>query len=395
MQQVLGISRAKVLFLSAMDERIKKWRLVLGSPADPEGRAELGEGEEQGMDQVLEALYDSNRHGGLGPSSPNVNRWLGDIRKYFPAPVVQIMQKDALHQLGLKKMLLEPELLQSIEADVSLMATILSLNKVMPERTKATARQVVEKVVKALQDKLRQPMITAIKGSIHRAARHQRPRHNEIDWHHTIRRNLKHYQRELKAIIPQQLVGFGRKGRALRHVILLIDQSGSMASSMVYASVFGAILASLRSVSTRLVVFDTAVVDLSDQLHDPVELLFGTQLGGGTDINKAVAYAEQWIANPSQSILFLISDLFEGGNAQELIKRIASLKAGGTQVISLLALNDEGAPSYDRDVAAALAQLDIPAFACTPEQFPGLMAAVIEKQDIRQWMGRQQIAGKF
>ena len=377
-----------------MEERLKKWRLILGSDADPGGGVGLGEGEEQGMDDVLDALYDSDRKGGLGASSPNVNRWLGDIRKYFPSPVVQLMQKDALEKLGLKKMLLEPELLASIEPDVSLAATILSLNKVMPKRTKETARKVVEKVVRALEKKLRNPMIAAIKGSIDRATRNRRPKLNEIDWHQTIQKNLKHYQADLKSIIPEHLVGFSRKGQALRHVYLLIDQSGSMATSMVYASIFGAIMASLRSIKTQLVVFDTEVVDLSDHLHDPVDLLFGTQLGGGTDINKAMAYVELLITKPSKSILILISDLFEGGNVQELIQRVASIQASGVQIITLLALNDKGAPAYDRDVAAAFARLDIPAFACTPDHFPELMAAAIQRQDIRQWMARHNIINR-
>ncbi len=374
------------------EERLKKWRLVLGKHADPEQTIHLG-AEDMGKDGVLEALYDSDneRKGGLGSSSPRVNRWLGDIRKYFPKSVVQVMQKDAFEQLNIEKMLFEPEFLESIEPDVNLIGTLLSLTKVMPQKTKATAKKVVRKVVQELEKKLTNPMRQAVKGSINRATKNRRPKLKEIDWHKTIRANLKHYQKDLKTIIPERLIGYGKKGQALRKVVLLVDQSGSMATSVVYASVFGAILASLKSIKTHIVVFDTAVVDLTPALQDPVDLLFGTQLGGGTDINKAVGYAEHLIQNPTDTIVFLISDLFEGGNERALLKRVAAIKASGAQFITLLALNDEGAPAFDRSVAQKFASFGVPSFACSPDQFPGLMAAAIKKDNIHNWMARAGI----
>lgn len=369
------------------EERLKKWRLVLGKHADPEQSVNLGI-EEAGKDGVLEALYDSDkeRKGGLGSSSPRVNRWLGDIRKYFPKSVVQVMQKDAFERLNIEKMLFEPEFLESIEPDINLVGTLLSLTKVMPQKTKATARKVVRKVVEELEKKLTNPMRQAVAGSINRATRNRRPKLKEIDWHKTIRANLKHYQKDLETIIPETLIGYGKKGQALRKVILLVDQSGSMATSVVYASVFGAILASLKSIKTHIIVFDTAVVDLTPELHDPVDLLFGTQLGGGTDINKAVGYAQQLVQNPNDTIVFLISDLFEGGNENALLKRVAAIKASGAQFITLLALNDDGAPTFDRSVASKFGHFDVPSFACSPDQFPSLMAAAIKKENIHHWV---------
>ena len=372
------------------DERYRKWRLILGRKAETGIPSELTK-EEKGMDKVLEALYESERKKGLGSTSPNVNRWLGDIRKYFPSSVVQLMQKDALERLGLEQMLVEPELLQSLEADINLVATILSLKKVIPQKTKSTAREVVEKVVRALEKKLRNPMREAIKGALSRAVRNRHPKINEIDWHKTIRANLKHYQQEYNTIIPERLIGYGKKGQALKRVILLIDQSGSMATSVVYTSVFGAIMASIRSLKTHLIVFDTSIVDLTEQLHDPVDLLFGTQLGGGTDIHKAVSYAEKLIQTPSDTIVVLITDLYEGGNERELIKKVNAIKSSGSQFITLLALDDEGAPMYDKSLAAKFSAVDVPAFACTPDLFPELMAAAIKKEDIRQWIGRHSI----
>jgi hypothetical protein len=167
-----------------------------------------------------------------------------------------------------------------------------------------------------------------------------------------------------------------------KEVVLCIDQSGSMAASVVYASVFGAVLASIRSISTRLVVFDTAVVDLTDQLDDPVDVLFGTQLGGGTDINRALAYCQSQITRPAETVVVLISDLYEGGIRDEMLKRVAAMKASGVQFVALLALSDEGAPAYDREHAAALAALGAPAFACTPDLFPEVMAAALEKRPL-------------
>lgn len=364
-----------------MENRIQKWRLILGGKADPEGEVSLPEKVVE-MDAVLEALYDSDRKAGLGNSSPRINRWLGDIRKYFPTPVVQLMQKDALERLDLKQMLLEPELLETVVPDVHLVATLLSLNKAMPDNTRETARMVVRKVVAELEKKLFNPMREAVTGSLNRSVRNYRPKWNEINWNATIRANLKHYQHDYKTIIPERMIGYGRKGHELRHIIILQDQSGSMATSVVYAGILACIMASLKTIKTNMVAFDTSVVDLSEYLSDPVDLLFATELGGGTDINKALTYAESLIRNPEETILVLISDLFEGGNQDEMLKRVLYLKQSGVQFLSLLALSDEGAPSYDRDVAEKFAAMGINAFACTPNEFPEIMAKAINKQII-------------
>lgn len=381
-------------------ERLRRWRLVLGSDA----AAGLGTGQgsgagdgaglsagDAGMDRVLDALYDSDRSAGLGSSSPNVARWLVDIRTYFPTSVVQVMQQDALQRLNLQQMLMQPELLAAMQPDVQLVANLVSLGRVMPARTKETARLVVRKVVEELQAKLAEPLRAAVKGSLNRAARTSRPRHNEIDWHRTIRANLKNYLPDRRTIIPERLIGYEHKRSSLRDIVLCVDQSGSMAASVVYAGVFGAVLASLRAVSTRMVVFDTAVVDLTEDLKDPVDLLFGVQLGGGTDINRALAYCQTVIDRPGQTILVLLSDLYEGGDAREMVQRAAQLVAGGVQVICLLALSDRGAPGYDTRMAAEFARLGIPAFACTPDLFPDLMGAAINRQDLGLWAARHDI----
>jgi Mg-chelatase subunit ChlD len=381
-------------------ERLRRWRLVLGGGAAAQGTAGEGEGldvalagADLGMDRTLAALYDNERKAGLGSSAPNVARWLGDIRTYFPSSVVRVMQQDAFERLGLRQMLLEPELLETVEADVHLVATLLSLSRVIPARTKETARAVVRKVVEDLERRLATRTVQAVRGALNRTARSSRPRPHEIDWDRTIRANLTRYLPERGTVIPEKLVGYGHKRRqtALRDIILCVDQSGSMATSVVYSGIFGATLASIRAVSTRMVVFDTAVVDLTEDLHDPVELLFGTQLGGGTDINRALAYCQGLVTRPTQTILVLITDLYEGGDAVEMLKRVAALVASGVQMVCLLALNDGGAPIYDERHAAALAGLGVPTFACTPDLFPDLMAAAISRRDLALWAAQHDI----
>ncbi|MDC0714858.1 VWA domain-containing protein [Stigmatella sp. ncwal1] len=372
------------------EERWERWRLVLGEPAQAALEVSLGDAELR-MDRALAALYDSERKAGLGGSSPHVARWLGDIREYFPSSVVRVMQGDAMTRLGLTEMLLQPELLAAVEPDVSLVATLLSLRKVIPQKTKETARRVVRKVVEDLERRLRAPTERAVRGALSRSSRTRKPRAAEIDWNRTLRANLGNYSPERKSVVVEKLVGHGRKRSSLRDVVLCIDQSGSMAASVVYSSIFGAVLASLRAVSTRMVLFDTSVVDLSEQLSDPVDLLFGTQLGGGTDIDQALAYCQQLITRPAQSILVLITDLYEGGNAHRMLQRAASLVQSGVTVICLLALSDQGAPSHDGHHAAQFAALGIPTFSCTPDLFPELMAAAIQRQDLRAWAARQEL----
>lgn len=379
------------------EQRRARWRLVLGSEAEATCGAPTGAAAE--MDQALAALYEAqgpnglqpkDRRGSRGGSAPSVARWLGDIRKYFPSSVVQVMQRDALERLNMRDMLLQPEMLNSVQPDVHLVANLISLSRVIPAGTKDTARMVVRRVVDELMKKLEEPLRSAISGALDRSQRNRRPRHSEIDWHRTIRANLRHWQPEHRTIVPERLIGYGRKSRRpQREVVLCIDQSGSMANSVVYSSIFGAVMATLPAVATKLVVFDTAVVDMTEQLDDPVELLFGVQLGGGTDINGAIGYCQSIIREPRNTILVLISDLYEGGVEAGLLRRAMELVDSGVQFVALLALSDEGAPAYDHALAAKLAALGVPSFACTPDAFPGLMAAAIRRDDIGAWAAAQ------
>lgn len=380
-------------------ERLKRWRLLLGG----DGADGIGislDGRDAAMDRAMAALYDAgaargsaggdgSRRGGLGASAPNAARWLGDIREFFPSSVVRIMQKDAIERLNLRSLLLEPEMLEAAEPDIDLVTTLMSLSGVIPQKAKATARLVVRKVVDDLKRKLDAPMKQAVIGALKRSTRTRRPRHNEIDWDRTIRANLKHYQPEYKTVVPETRIGYGRKRNELRSIIVCIDQSGSMGQSVVYSGVFGAVLASIPAVRTDVVAFDTAITDLTEKMTDPVDVLLGVQLGGGTDINRALAYCQTLVRKPADTILVLITDLYEGGSAEEMLKRAAALVSSGVKMVTLLALSDEGAPFFDEKNAAALATLGVPSFACTPDKFPELMAAAIQKRDLNQWASEQ------
>lgn len=379
--------------LSPDEARERRWRLAIG--ADDEQAAVLS-GEDRRLAAALNALYgdgedkaDSRkRRGGLGRSAPRVAQWMGDIRSFFPQTVVQIIQKDAFERLDLKQMLMEPEFLKAIEVDVNLVADLISLRNVMPARTKDLARSVIAEIVAKLMERLERKTAEAIRGALDKSRRANRPRQCDIDWRRTISANLRHYQPEHQAIVPEKLVGFMRRQRRLvdlDEVVLCVDQSGSMASSVIYASIFAAVMASLPVVKTKLVCFDTAIVDLTDDLADPVEVLFGVQLGGGTDINQAVAYCGERIERPTKAHLVLITDLYEGGNGKELLQRLAALVRAGVNVVVLLALTDQGRPGYDPTMAGSVAALGIPVFSCTPDLFPDLMAAALRREDIGSW----------
>jgi hypothetical protein len=371
-------------------ERLRRWRLVLGG-GDADGtNVELG-GDDVRIDAALGAVYDvsaaaqrrpsgrgSGRSGGLGRSAPRVARWLGDIRRYFPREVVQVMQRDAIERLDLRQLLLEPELLQTVEPDLHLVTLLVELNHLLPDETRSTARAVVAGVLAELERRLTDRTRTAVHGALARASRTRRPRHGDVDWMRTVHANLRHYQPEYGTVIPERIVGYGRRRQSLaKDVIVAVDQSGSMADSIVYASLFGSVLAQLPSLRTRLVVFDTSVTDLTPVLHDPVDVLFGVQLGGGTDIAQAVGYCRQLVSRPSDTVLILISDLFEGGNADLLRARVLELTRAGVTVLCLLALSDEGAPIHDRAMASDLADLGTTVMACTPDQFPDVLAKAL------------------
>jgi len=347
--------------------------------------------DDQAMDGALDAVYGS-RSGGLGGSAPTVARWLGELRSHFPSGVVRVVQQDAIDRLGLHRLLLEPEVLESVTPDVNLAATLMSLKDALPEASRTVARRLVREVVQDIERRLADRTRAAARGALDRSARTSRPRPAEIDWDRTIKVNLKHYLPEHKTVIPERLVGHARKKRSLAaELILALDQSGSMASSVVHAGVLGASLASLPTLDTKVIAFDTSIVDLTEELDDPVEVLFGIQLGGGTDIDQALAYCQNIVVHPAKTVLILVTDLYEGGDPESMLRRAASLIRSGVRLIVLLALSDDGTPAYEHRHAAAMAALGAPVFACTPDQFPEMLAAALEGRDVKAWAAGQDI----
>lgn len=384
-------------------ERRRRWRLVLGA-ATGDGAATGSDtiaggftaaalrGDDARLDATLAAVYDApprrskGRSGGLGSSAPAVARWLGDIRRFFPTSVVQVLQRDAIERLDLRQLILEPELLGALEPDIHLASLLVELNAMLPDETRATARAVVRAVLDDLERRLGTQVRQAVDGALSRSQRTRRPRPADIDWLRTIEANLRHYLPDRRTVVPERVLGHARRRRGIaREVVIAIDQSASMSDSIVHASVFAAVLGSMSSLRTSVVAFDTAVADLTSLLHDPVDLVFGVQLGGGTDIASAMGYCRRLVTSPSDTVVVLVSDLFEGGSTTLLVERMAELVRAGATVLVLLALSDNGAPAYDRTMAAALADVGVVSLACTPDAFPGLFAAALEGSDIARW----------
>ena len=385
-------------------QQLLRWRLVLGQRAQkcqcgakggPEcvcvGSAmDLGDlagampdADAFGLDGTLEMVY-QERQFSMEGSRPNIPRWLGDIRRYFPQDVVAMLQKDAIERQGLKELLFEPETLPLMEKNVDLLATILSLQNMIPEQTKETARQVVREIADQIKKKLDNEIRQAVFGALSRNNHSPLPVYRNIDWKRTISRNLKNYDGDLKRIIPDRFYFWANEKKFREwQVIVCVDQSGSMASSVVYSSIMAAIFASLSVLRTNLVFFDTQIVDMTEQLSDPVEILFGTQLGGGTDIARAVTYCAQQVVQPEKTIFLLITDLYEGGNRNVLLSQLGALVESKVHALCLLALDDSGRASYDHDMAHKVADLGIPTFACTPNKLIQMMENILQGKEVK------------
>nr|WP_205410225.1 VWA domain-containing protein [Acetivibrio cellulolyticus] len=386
-------------------EQVKRWRLILGEAGEEMlnsfSASDIGLSEDEiAMDEALAAIYDKSTEGdegaargntgsskssaGKGSSAPKLAKWLADIRTYFTEDVVSVIQTDAIERKGLRQLLFEPEVLRNVQPDIDLVATFMSLKGKIPEKTKETARQLVRMVVEDINKRMENDLRKAITGALNKKNHSPIASAVSIDWKYTINHNLKNYNKEYKKLIPERFFFFDRARKMNNwNVILDMDQSGSMADSIIYGSIAGSIFASMASLNTKIVAFDTAVVDLSEEYgNDPVDMLFGIQLGGGTDINKSVAYCQQFITDPSKTLFILLSDLYEGGNQASLIKRMEEMHESGVKVICLLALSDRGVPSYDEGLARRLSKIGIPCFACTPTLLPELLEGALKGHDL-------------
>ncbi|RRJ16018.1 VWA domain-containing protein [Lachnoanaerobaculum orale] len=385
------------------NDRLRRWRLILGSEAQKRMEG-MGDGpdlsqEDFMMDTALDAIYNRDMKfgfgggAGKGASSPQISRWLGDVRTLFDKDIVKIIQSDAMERCGLKQLIFEPELLENIEPDMHMASMILTLKDQIPKQSKENAREFIRKIVEQINALLETDLKRAVTASINRKLHSPIPSASALDFQTTIRKGIKDYNTKLKKIIPQKYYFFERSATTAANkytVILDIDQSGSMGESVIYSSIMSCILASMSAIKTKVVAFDTNIVDLSEKCEDPIDLLFGFTLGGGTDIEKSIKYCTKYIENPKKTIFFLISDLEEGGNRAGLLRRLTQMKEDGVIVICLLAISDSGKPYYDANMAQRIANNGIPCFAAAPQMLPRLLEKAMKNEDMSEFT-----TGKF
>lgn len=385
------------------NDRLRRWRLILGSEAQKRMEG-MGDGpdlsqEDLMMDTALDAIYNRDMKfgfgggAGKGASSPQISRWLGDVRTLFDKDIVKIIQSDAMERCGLKQLIFEPKLLENIEPDMHMASMILTLKDQIPKKSKENAREFIRKIVEQINALLETDLKRAVTASINRKLHSPIPSASALDFQTTIRKGIKDYNTKLKKIIPQKYYFFERSATTAANkytVILDIDQSGSMGESVIYSSIMSCILASMSAIKTKVVAFDTNIVDLSEKCEDPIDLLFGFTLGGGTDIEKSIKYCTKYIENPKKTIFFLISDLEEGGNRAGLLRRLTQMKEDGVIVICLLAISDSGKPYYDANMAQRIANNGIPCFAAAPQMLPRLLEKAMKNEDMSEFA-----TGKF
>ena len=385
------------------NDRLRRWRLILGSEAQKRMEG-MGDGpdlsqEDLMMDTALDAIYNRDMKfgfgggAGKGASSPQISRWLGDVRTLFDKDIVKIIQSDAMERCGLKQLIFEPELLENIEPDMHMASMILTLKDQIPKQSKENAREFIRKIVEQINALLETDLKRAVTASINRKLHSPIPSASALDFQTTIRKGIKDYNTKLKKIITQKYYFFERSATTAANkytVILDIDQSGSMGESVIYSSIMSCILASMSAIKTKVVAFDTNIVDLSEKCEDPIDLLFGFTLGGGTDIEKSIKYCTKYIENPKKTIFFLISDLEEGGNRAGLLRRLTQMKEDGVIVICLLAISDSGKPYYDANMAQRIANNGIPCFAAAPQMLPRLLEKAMKNEDMSEFA-----TGKF
>lgn len=404
-------------------EQIQRWRLILGKSTEEEFRAcgnregwlsgGVLSGDLTSLDEALELVYSEDegsdelsreewereptgKHAAVrGRSFPKVARWLGEIRRLFPTDIVTLVQKDAIERRGLKQLLFEPEMLAQVEPSVDLASMILSLKNLVPENVKAAARDLVRKVVEDLRRRLESRMRQAVRGALDRNQHSPFRTLANLDWQRVIRRNLKNYNPDLKVLIPEHLSFFSRQQRRAEwNVIIAMDQSGSMAPSLIYGGVMGAILASMPAVETHVVAFNHQdVVDLTADCQDPVDLLFGIQLGGAEDYWMATCYCEQFMHTPARTLYVLLADLYDtSAHEAKFVQKMEQLLGNGIKAVTLLAISDHGKPSFNHNLAQKLTNLGMPCFGCSPDRLPDLLTAVLKGQDLKRFASQAEAA---
>jgi Mg-chelatase subunit ChlD len=372
-----------------------RWRLVLGASAEAGLGGPQLSADDLAADAALSWLYDreagleerevAGRSAGLGPSALTVPDWLDEIHRLFPKETIERLEQDAVERYEINEVVTSPEVLARVEPNETLLRAVLRTKHLMNQDVLAMAKELVGKVVKRLIEALAREVRQSFSGAKDRRRRSPLKMAKNFDARGTIRENLRRYDPETRRLFIERPLFFSRVRRHNERwqVVILVDESGSMLGSVIHSAVTAACLWGLPSVRTHLAIFDTEVVDLTEQITDPVEVLMKVQLGGGTDIGKAVAYGAGLIESPRRSIVVLITDFFEGGNADVLVRRIKSLCDQGTTVLGLAALDEQANPSYDKDLAARLVEVGAHVGAMTPGELVGFIADVVRTQQVR------------
>jgi len=357
---------------------LKKWSLILSAnPAkDEDFEGVEWSDEEETIDKALIWVYGD---GGAGSSNRNfsVNDWLREVDFYFPNSVSTVLQKDAIKRYGLELLLKDDAFLEHIVPDIHLAVSILKMKGLLPDVAKHKARLIVKELARKLTGLFAFQTTQAIGKALRSPIPNRRPKYNHINWVKTIYKNLETYQPAKRTIIPERLIGRQNRQKTIDTLFILVDQSGSMHGSLVYAPIYASIFSMIPALKTHLVLFDTEVVDLTGMEDDPVEVLFASQLGGGTNIGKALAYAHKTCSNPDRTLMVLISDLDETSDEVTFMREAARVASTFNRFLTILALTKEGKGHWNVENANKFTELGIVCAASTPEQFPELCAREI------------------
>jgi Mg-chelatase subunit ChlD len=363
------------------------WRLILGHYAKEQLSVSLNPTQAR-LEAALDYLYsreyegrgmrERGAAGSLDASQITVPKWLGEVRQLFPKETVEIIEKHALDRYGLTELVTDKETLSKLEPNLDLLKILLSFRGHLKGDVLVEARRIIRHVVEELKQKFATDVRRALTGKVNRFRRSPVKIAQNFDWRGTLRKNLKNYDTRRQRLMVDQILFFSRIQRRLPwQVILCIDQSGSMASSVIHSAVMAGILAGLPMLKVSLVVFDTAVVDLTGYIDDPVETLMNVQLGGGTDIGQAMTYCERLVENPRRSVIVLVSDFCEGAPPRNLLGSCRRLREAGVKLLGLAALDQDANPTYDLKMAERLAATGMDIAALTPKQLAEWLAKVL------------------
>ncbi len=367
------------------NQLVSRWRLVLGREAEEHG-LQCTHTDMQRIESLVGFLVDDEaaatggRRGGAGPSVLSVPEWIDGVNELFPAQAREVMQRELVRRRGIDELLDKPELLEKIEPNVELVKTLLTHRGLLNENTRVLARRIIDQVVQQLKEKMQLHVEQSISGAIRRDRHSPRPVFRNLDLNTTIRRNLVNYNPETGKLLVEKVFFYAaERNKRPWHIIVLVDQSGSMLESAIFSTVMASIFHELPSLRTSLVLFDTQIVDLSDQVGQPVDVLMQVQLGGGTDITLGLQYAAQLVREPARTIVVLISDFYEGRDERDLLKQADMMTQSGIRMIGLGALGYDARPGYCRSTAKKLRKVGVDILSCTPEKLAECMARIISR----------------